>query len=62
MKENFPYTVEEKFLELNDEQCCNTRMPDGWHTERCNRKAKEIIDGIKFCRICARSIKIWRIK
>ena len=60
--ERFPYTVNEEYAKLNDSRCCDTYMPDGWHSERCSKKIKEVIDGIGFCGVHARAIKKWRTK
>jgi len=56
----FPYTVKEEYMKLNDNRCCDTYMPDGWHIVRCKNKVKETIDEIGFCGIHARAIKKWR--
>ena len=58
---NFPYTVEEKYVELNDGKCCHT-IPDytGFYQRRCSRPVKEVIDGVGLCGIHARSVKKWR--
>ena len=56
----FPYTVNQEYVKLNDGICCNTVSQDSWHWHRCTKKVKELIDGVGFCGIHARSIKIWK--
>lgn len=59
---HFPYTVNEDYAKLKDNRCCCTSMPDGWHSVRCKRQVKTIIDRIGFCGIHTRSILNWRKK
>lgn len=58
-KGNFPYTVKEENIK-DDGKCCDSVSPSGWHRYRCGNPVKEIIDGVGFCGIHARSIKKWR--
>jgi hypothetical protein len=56
----FPYTVKKEYMRLDDNLCCHT-IPEGpWHTARCNKSVKQIIDGIGLCGIHARSVLNWR--
>ncbi len=55
-----PYTVEDKYIALNDGRCCHTVPTNAWHSKRCPYRVKKVIEGAGLCGIHARSVKLWR--
>lgn len=62
-KPRFPYTVEQKYIEYQDKQCCyKMSNRTGFHFFRCSKPATKKIDNAGFCGRHARSVEIWRKK